>query len=83
MTDIVKLLEGLLSSVPEAVQLFNKIAPQIAPNAAIEPAVLDEIEMLAPVAIAAVQTSQAAIATLVNAHPNLATPPAEPSLEAA
>lgn len=66
--DFAALIEGLISSEPLAVGLWQKIAPLIAPKAGIPQPVLDELSAAAPVVHAAVDTLHQAIGQIVNSH---------------
>lgn len=68
MFSLVQLIEGLISSVPEAIGLWNKIAPLVEPKAEVDEAVVSEINQLAPLAHAAVASSAAAIGSLISVH---------------
>lgn len=66
--NVLSILEGIISSVPEAVQLYHKIAPLISTRADIPQEHIDEIEALVPVAHDTVQTAHTALSTLLDAH---------------
>lgn len=66
--DIVGLIESIISSVPEATQLWQKIAPLVSTSAEIPEDVENDINELAPVAQAAVGQAASAITALVQVH---------------
>jgi hypothetical protein len=68
MLNYLAILEGIISSVPEAIALFEKLAPLIAPRANITPAEAAAVTNLVPIAHAAVATAHDAIAALVATH---------------
>jgi hypothetical protein len=68
MFDLIALIEGLISSVPEAISLWHRVAPLISPNADIHPDQIAEVNALVPEAHAAVEIAHAAIAALIGAH---------------
>jgi hypothetical protein len=68
MFNIFAILEGLISSVPEAVTLYHKIVPLLSPNADIHPDQIAAINALVPDATAAVTLAHEAIATLISTH---------------
>lgn len=75
--NIFAILEGLISSVPEALALYQKVAALIAPAAGVTDTQVAEVAALAPAAHAAVDVAHQAIAQLITAHgvtppPNLA-----------
>jgi hypothetical protein len=72
--DIFAILEGLISSVPEALALYQKVATLIAPAAGVTDAQIAEVAALAPAAHAAVDVAHQAIGQLISAHG--VTPPA-------
>ena len=79
--DIFAILEGLISSAPEAIALYQRIVPLLSKNAAASDDEVTAVNDLAPVAIAAVQTLHAAIAQVVTSHTVPSTmwrPPAAP-----
>lgn len=73
--DIFAILEGLISSVPEAISLYHKVVPLISVNADISDAQIAEVNALAPAVHDAVQVAHDAIATLVNVHTTTTTAP--------
>lgn len=75
MLDILKILAGIISSVPEAVELFNKVAPLIFPNSEIHPDQVAEINALAGPAHTAVEIAHNALTTLITSHAPDYTPP--------
>lgn len=66
--NIFEILEGLISSVPEAITLYHKIVPLISPNADVSDAQIAEINEIAPQVHAAVQVAHDAIAALIDTH---------------
>jgi hypothetical protein len=72
--NIFAILEGLISSVPEAIALYHKVVPLIAPGADVTPEQMAAVAALAPEAHAAVDAAHQAIGALISAHG--ATPPA-------
>lgn len=74
-----EILEGIISSVPQAIELYNKLVPLIAPKADIHPDAIAEVNALVPKAHAAVETAHTALETLISAHTSNATPPAPPA----
>lgn len=72
MFDIFKLLEGIISSAPEAVELWNKISGLIEPKSNVPQNQVDVINELAPIAHAAVDTLHQAIGTIINSHGGVA-----------
>lgn len=66
--NIFAILEGLISSVPEAIALYHKVVPLISPRADVTDAQIAEVAVLAPEAHAAVDIAHQAIAQLINAH---------------
>lgn len=65
---IFEILEGIISSVPEAVALYHKVVPLISQRADISPDQIAEVTALVPAAHAAVETAHQAIATLIDTH---------------
>lgn len=65
---IIAVLEGLISSVPEAVQLYHRIAPLIGPRADISQEEIDHITAIAPDVHAVVTSAHRAIVSLIDAH---------------
>lgn len=78
MQTILDILEGLISSVPEALALYHKVAGLIAPKADVTDEQIAEVAALAPVVHAAVATTNQAVQALVATHTQ---PPADPSLD--
>lgn len=70
MFNIVAALEGIISSVPEALALYHKLVPLISERADIHPDQIAEVTALVPAAHAAVETAHEAISTLINTHAN-------------
>lgn len=68
MFNIFALLEGIISSVPEAIALYHKLVPMISQNADIHPDQIAEVNALVPTALATVQTAHEAIGALIGAH---------------
>lgn len=66
--NIIALIEALISSVPEAVQLWDKIAPMIDVKAGLSDAAVAEVNALAPAATDAVSTARDAVKALVATH---------------
>lgn len=66
--DIFAILEGLISSVPEAIALYHKVVPLLSARADISQTQIDEVTALAPVVHATVETAHEAIAALIGAH---------------
>jgi hypothetical protein len=66
--DIIAIIEGLISSVPEAVSLWNKVVPLVAPAAGVSDAQVAAVAALAPEAHAAVAVAGQAINALIAAH---------------
>lgn len=78
MLDILRILAGLISSVPEAVELWHKIAPLISPNADIHPDQQAAINALVEPAHQAVEIAHNALNTLIGTHAPEFTPPTPP-----
>lgn len=72
--NIFAILEGLISSVPEAIALYHKVVPLLSPNADISEAQMAEVTALAPEVHAAVDMAHAAISDLIDAHTASAVP---------
>lgn len=68
MLDLFAALEGLISSVPEAIAAYHKIIPFFSPRADISDSEIAEVNSLIPTAHAAVDMAHQAIAALVSAH---------------
>jgi hypothetical protein len=66
--DIIAILEGIISSVPEAIELYHKIAPMINVRADIHPDQIAEVKHLATSVSSIVSTAHDAIATLIDTH---------------
>lgn len=66
--DIIGILEGLISSVPEAIQLFHRIAPLISQRADISDAQIAEVNAAVPVVHEVVSDAHKAIQLLIDAH---------------
>jgi hypothetical protein len=66
--DILAILEGIISSVPEAIQLYHKVAPLISQRADISDADIASVNALVPEAHTAVALAHSAIATLTQVH---------------
>jgi hypothetical protein len=67
---VLQILEALMSSVPEAMELWNKIAPHLNLNSEISDEHVKEIKQLAPIAIEITERSRAAVKVLVDTHPH-------------
>lgn len=65
---ILSFLEGAVSSVPEAIALFNKIKPYLGLKEELPDHVVSELSALAPAAMDAVNVAHNAIATLIAVH---------------
>jgi hypothetical protein len=72
--NIFAILEGLISSVPEAIALYHKVVPLLSPNADISDAQIAEVTALAPEVHAAVDIAHAAIAQLIDSHAPVTAP---------
>ncbi len=68
MLSLVAIIEGLISSAPEAVELWNKISGLVAPTADVPADQVAAINALVPVAHAAVDTLHAALDQVVASH---------------
>ena len=79
--DVAKIIDGLISSVPEAITLWHRIMPMIAPSADVSQADIDAVDALVPEAHAAVEFAHGAISSLISAHavPVAAIPSGEPA----
>lgn len=66
--NILAILEGIISSVPEAIQLYHKIAPLISQRADITEDEVSAVNALVPEAHTAVALAHSAIATLTQVH---------------
>lgn len=69
---IISILEGLISSVPEAINLFNKLAPLIMAHPDIPIHVANEIEALVGSAHDAVAKAHTAIGDIISTHHSVA-----------
>jgi len=65
MLPLALIIEGLISSAPEAIALWQKIAPMVATKPGTSEEHLDEVTTLAPAAHAAVETLHQAVDVLV------------------
>lgn len=74
--DLLAALEGIISSVPKAVELYHELAPLLSPRADIPQEKIDVINELVPVAHAAVDATQGAISQIIEAHAATAPAPA-------
>lgn len=68
--NLIALLESLISSIPAATELYQKIVPHISQNAEIPEQAMQEINVLTPLAQGAVAAAHNAVSTLVTAHTN-------------
>lgn len=66
--DIIGILEGLISSVPEAIQLFHKIAPLISQRADISDEQIASVNAAVPIAHEVVSGAHKALQLLIDAH---------------
>lgn len=66
--DIIALLEGIISSVPEAIGLFHKIAPLIDVRADVTPEQVAVVSAIAPEVHALVEDAHKALTLLFDAH---------------
>lgn len=65
---VVEIIEGIISSVPEAIAMWNKIAPFIMAKSTIPADIVQDIQRDAPVVHSLVDDAQSAIRTLVDTH---------------
>lgn len=66
--NILGILEGIISSVPEAIQLYHKVAPMITTRADITDGEIAAVNELVPTAHAIVQSAHEAIDKIIDAH---------------
>lgn len=74
--NVFAILEGIISTVPEAVALYHKLVPLVSVRADIPDTTREEITKLADVAHSIVAERRQAIGTIINggmADPNKAT----------
>jgi hypothetical protein len=68
MFDIIAALQGIISSVPEAIALFEQLKTVIAPADNVPETTLNELAAAVPLAHAAVTEVHDALAVIVAAH---------------
>lgn len=66
--NIIALIEGIISSVPEAIKLWQLIAPHITSNADIPQDVIDKVNAMAPIAHEVVDDAHRGIQLLLDTH---------------
>lgn len=66
--NILAILEGIISSVPAAIDLWNKVAPLIDEHVNIPQEKIDAIKSLVPEAHLVVKSAHDAVATLITTH---------------